>query len=291
MSGGRTLLARLSALTAVTMLVLAGCGGSSQAASTAAHTMSPTPSARAAILRVIDSAFFSSSGAPPDLRITSLREVGAGSTEWARATFAATPKAPAPTQQGLANGHNRGLLRHAASGDWTWLGYLAPGASCRTAGRSTPDAVARLLGLPPVCAGAATPNATPPAASTGRATTATLSSGELATLLSIFITIKNSGPAGQVLTPSTIQLSAGEPPKAASVPGGTEWALVTYVPASGAPEPLTAMQLQDGQGTGFFVRQPGQSWVLRGFAGRPFCTGASSAHVPTSVLSLWGHAC
>lgn len=273
------------------MLLLSGCGSASSSVSSGAHTESPAPSARAAILRVIESAFFSSTGAPPDLRITSLQEAGTGSTDWARATFAATPKAPAATRQGLTDGHNGGLLQHSARGGWSWLGYLAPGASCRTAGRSAPDAVAHLLGLPRTCAVAATPNATPPAPPAGKATETTLSNAELATLLSIFITTKNSGPAGQVLTPSTVQLSATAPPRAATVPGGTEWAVVTYMPASGAPEPLTAMQLQNGQGTGLFSRPVGQAWVLRGFAGQPFCSGATAAHVPPAVLSLWGHSC
>ncbi len=288
---GRPLVAGLSAVAAAAALLLAGCGGGTSPTASRAHAETPTPSARAAILRVSEGAFFSSSGAPPDLRITSLKEVAAGPTDWARAAFTATPKAPATTRQALAGGHSEGLLQRSMARDWTWLGYLAPGASCRTTAPSAPRAVVRLLSLPPVCASAATPNATPPAVAAGAASNAGLSSPELATLLSLFVTAKNSGASGQVLTPSAIQLSATQPARAASVPGGTEWAMVTYVPAPGAPEPLTAMQLQNGGGTGFFSRQAGQIWVLRGFAGQSFCTGAAAAQVPPAVLALWGHAC
>lgn len=292
MRGSRRLFARLATVAAAAVLFLAGCGGGPSEASSVAHTTTPNPSARAAILRAVDIAFFTTTGATPALHLTAIKEVGDGSTDWARVSFAAARNAPPATRQGLGGGHDRGLLRHRGPGGWTWLGYLAPGASCRTAGRAAPDAVARLLGLPPVCASAATPKATPPpAAVTGRATATTLSSGELATLLSIFITAKNAGPAGQVLTPSTIQVSTSAPPRAATVSGGAVWAMVTYKPAPGAPEPLTAVQLENGQGTAFFSRQPGQSWALRGFAGQPFCTGASAAQVPPSVLSLWGRAC
>ncbi|MBO0702787.1 MAG: hypothetical protein J2P38_07635 [Candidatus Dormibacteraeota bacterium] len=276
-------------LAAGALLVLAGCGSGTAGRSPAAHAETPGASARSEILHVIQNAFFSTTGAPADLRLTALREVAEGSTDWARATFVATRKAPPATRQAVAGGHDRGLLQHPAGHGWTWLGYL--GASCRSTGPPTSDAVARLLGLPPVCAGMTTPSAQAPVASTGGTATTTLSSGDEATLLSIFVTAKNSGSAGQVLTPGMIVASTTSPSRAARVRGGGEWAMVTYVPAPTAPEPLTMMQLRDGGGTAFYSKQPGQGWVLRGFAGRSFCAGAAAARVPPAVLTLWGHRC
>ncbi len=285
MRGGRGLLAGLATLATGALLLLLGCGSTPPTA----HTESPGEATRVAVLHTVENAFFSSTGDSPDLRLTSLEEVGMGASNWARATFGATPAAPPTTRQALSRGDDEGLLRQAGGGAWTWLGFLAPGASCRTAGRSLPGRVARLLGLPPVCASAPTPNVSPSGTGVGVAQT-TLTSGDQATLLSIFVTTKNSGPTGQVLTPTTIMVSASTPPRAALVPGG-EWAMVTYAPAAGAPEPLTRMQLENGTGTAFFFDQAGRGWQLRGLAGRPFCSGANTAQVPPAVLTLWGHRC
>lgn len=279
------MVARLAIMAGGVLLVLAGCGSSTPKG----HVETPTGASRAAILHAVESAFFSTTGDPPDLRLTGLEEVAMGSTAWARATFGANPDAPTPTRQALAGGHDEGLLRQAGGSDWTWLGYLTPGrAACRTAGPSIPGEVGRLLGLPPVCGNHSTPSASPPP-SAGVAET-TLTTGDQATLLSIFVTAKNSGPSGQVLTPTTIRVSGATPPRAALIPGA-EWAMVTYTPVPGAPEPLTRMQLQDGSGTAFFLKQTDRGWVLRGLAGRPYCNGAGTAQVPPSVLTLWGHRC
>lgn len=285
MRGRCSLVARVATVAAGALLLAAGCGGSS------AHTETPSSSTRAAVLRAVDIAFFSTTGASPGLRLTSLQEAGEGSTDWARVKFAAAKRAPAATKRAVAAGHNQGLLRHAAGGDWTWLGYLAAGASCRTAGRSAPGDVAQLLHLPPACTTTPGRSAPPPEAATGGAVSTTLSSGDQVTLLSIFVTSKNAGSAGQVLTPSTITVSPNAPPRAALVPGNVEWAMVTYVPAPGAPEPLTSMELQNGSGTAFYSKQPGQGWTLRGLAGQPFCSGARAAGVPPSALTLWDHRC
>jgi len=214
---GRSLVARVAIAACGALLVLTGCGRSGSTA----HTQTPTAEDRSAVLSAVDSAFFSTTGDPPDLRLTGLQEVAIGSETWARTTFEATPKAPADTRSALTGGHDGGLLRGAAGGSWTWLGYLAPArATCRTTGRSVPGTVARLLGLAPVCASVPTPNVSPLAAPGARAAETTLSSGDLATLLSIFVTTKNSGPSGQVLTPTTIAVSATSAPRAALVPGG-----------------------------------------------------------------------
>lgn len=269
------------------LLLLAGCGGFPPAA----HTETPTSATRGAVLRTVETAFFSSTGASPALRLTSLEEVAAGASNWARVTFDATRPAPPATRQALAGGHDEGLLSQASDGAWTWLGYLTTGpGSCRTAGRSIPGQAARLLGLPPVCARAPTPNTSPLGAPNAGVSDTGLAAGDQATMLSIFITAKNSGSTGQVLTPTTIMVSGSAPPRAALVPGG-EWAMVTYAPSPGAPEPLTGSQLQDGTGTAFFMRQAGGGWVLRGLAGQSFCSGAEIAQVPPAVLSLWGHRC
>lgn len=285
MRGRCSLVARVAALAAGALLLATDCGG------TSAHTETPSSSTRAAVLRAVDIAFFSTTGASPGLRITSLQEAGEGSTDWARVRFAAAPKAPTATRQAVTSGHSDGLLRHAAGREWTWLGYLPRDATCRTTGRSVPGAVAQLLNLPRVCATKPTRSAPPPAAATGGAVSTTLSSGDQVTLLSIFVTSKNAGSAGQVLTPSTIMVSPNAPPRAALVPGGVEWAMVTYVPAAGAPEPLTQTELQNGSGTAFYSKQPGQGWVLRGLAGQQFCSGARNAQVPPAALTLWDHHC
>lgn len=288
MRGDRRVVAALAAIAAGTLLLLAGCGSSPSTA----HTETPTGATREAVLRTVESAFFSSTGDSPELRLSSLEEVARGSSSWARTTFGATRSAPSDTRQGLAGGHDQGLLSQAGAGAWTWLGYLAPGpASCRSVGRSIPGGAARLLGLPPECAGVPTPSASPLGAPSSGVSDTTLTSGDEATMLSIFVTTKNSGPTGQIVTPTTIKVSASAPPLAALVSGG-EWAMVTYVPAPGAPEPLTRMQLQDGAGTAFFLEEEeGHGWALRGLAGQPFCSGAKTAQVPPAVLTLWGHPC
>lgn len=132
---------------------------------------------------------------------------------------------------------------------------------------------------------------TTPVPPTGTAVPATLSAGDLATLLSLFVTDRNSGPSGQVLTPTAVMPDPQTPPRAAVGPDGVEWAMVVYQPAPDAPEPLTMTELQNGAGTAFFSKDAGQQWVLRGLAGRTLCTGAATAQVPAAVLTAWGESC
>lgn len=268
-------------------LVLAACGGAAH--TTGIHLETPTAADRTAILRATETAFFTSTGAPPDLRITGLEVAMSGSAAWARDTFAATPAAPAATAQGVSSGHDEGLLKESNPGSWTWLGYIAAG--CRTAARTAPAGVVHLLGLPPVCSSASTPAPAASSAPVTGVTLTTLSVGDLDTMLSIFVSTKNRGPSGEVLSPTDIVVSARTPPLAARTTGGREWAMVTYVAASGAPEPLTREQLQDGEGTAFFFRQQGRQWSLSGLAGGTFCTGAAAAQIPAAVLILWQHPC
>ncbi|MGH7912345.1 MAG: hypothetical protein ACREOV_11540 [Candidatus Dormibacteraceae bacterium] len=281
--------------------LLVACGGGQAAARPPVPTrVSPTSADRKAILRAFDGVFFTTMGATPDLAL----EPGSGGlvevvvpsgVDWARVTFRATPKAPAETAAGLRDGHDQSFFSKAPGGGWTWRGYVAQYTTeCGTAA-SIPSAVAAALGVHRAACStpspvAATPAPSAPSAPSAGASPTTLSSGDLATLLSQFVTAKNSGPAGQVLTPSAIVTAPSAPPRAALVPGG-EWAVVVYRPASGAPEPLTSVQLEDGAGTAFFFQGGGRGWVLRGLAGSRFCTGAAAAHVPPAVLALWGRSC
>jgi Fibronectin type III domain/CHAP domain len=70
----------------------------------------------------------------------------------------------------------------------------------------------------------------------------------------------------------------------AQAAGGTDWALVSFLPSRTAPM-SARVGFQDGASSGIFTRSPGQAWKMKG-AGRPEL--ACDAGVPAPVRQAWG---
>jgi len=85
-------------------------------------------------------------------------------------------------------------------------------------------------------------------------------------------------PAGDISEPIP-----GTALGALASPGGDNWALVPFTPATTAPESVDIM-LQDGAGTGIFTTAGGR-WQMVGVASEPLgCT----AGIPAAVRAVWG---
>ena len=65
--------------------------------------------------------------------------------------------------------------------------------------------------------------------------------------------------------------------------GGTDWVMVHWQPSARAGQG-TAVQFQDGAGTGIFTRQPGGVWTVAGLGGQPAGCGVG---LPPAVRQLW----
>jgi hypothetical protein len=64
---------------------------------------------------------------------------------------------------------------------------------------------------------------------------------------------------------------------------GTDWAIIRFEPAAGAPQ-AAAIKFQDGAGAGVFTRTRGGSWRIAGLGGEPLGCGI---RLPVPVRHLW----
>jgi hypothetical protein len=79
------------------------------------------------------------------------------------------------------------------------------------------------------------------------------------------------------------QVRPGSVQAARQAASGKEWAIISFLPATQAPQKVT-WEFQDGASAGIYTRTQGQGWKLAGLAGEPAGCGLP---IPSSVRRLW----
>ena len=137
----------------------------------------------------------------------------------------------------------------------------------------------------PVGTPEATPSATPVVTPAAAPAPASLSSTDLSTMTSVYISYRDSAPGEADLFATgsvTVSKSSG-----AGMPEGGEWAYVLFTPSPTATF-QDQVEMQEGTGLAYYIRvSPNSPWLLRGVFHAGTCV-TTDFGVPQAVLTLWG---
>lgn len=113
---------------------------------------------------------------------------------------------------------------------------------------------------------------------------ATLTTADLATMASIYISYMNSGGGHSSFAPGSV---VADKSYAARMPDGGEWAYVTFTLTSTGTE-QNGVDMQEGARGAVYLRvTPDSTWLLRGLTQQGPCYAMPQIGVPVAVRSLW----